>query len=398
MKIILGVCGSISAYKSIDLARALQKQGDEVKVVLTAGALNFVKPEVFSYLGIKCYNFDEDFKHAGVLHIELARWCQRLFIAPASANTISKLSAGNCDDLLSSVFLSLEKEKPKVLCPAMNTLMLNNEATNQNISNLKSRGIFFVDSNEGVLACGDEGAGKLPTIQELSEILPLFSLNQKNKKVIITAGATVSNIDSVRFVTNPAKGGQSYVLAKEALSRGYSVHVIRGRDVIEEFSYLKKHPNYSESLVITTDDLLTRVKEIKGDFWAYISPMAVSDIKFTSSNTKLKKSDLKKSLDIEVAPDVLKFVLDHKKEGQKIIGFAAESTLADEIIDEKIKRKPVDLLVANEADSGLTGSKAKGFGQRRGNYRFKAKNLDLNFKDLPKEDVAVKIFDFLEDK
>lgn len=398
MKLLLGVCGSISAYKTIDLARSLQRQGHEVKVILTKGALEFVKPEVFGYLGIKSYGPEDDFKQEGVLHIELARWCQALFIAPLSANTLSKLAHGSCDDLLTSVFLSLEKEKAKVLCPAMNTLMLSNELTQRNLKTLESIGCTVLDSNEGVLACGDVGKGKLPSINELSEILPLLVNPPVNKTVVVTAGSTVANIDSVRFITNPAKGGQGYVLAKEALKRGYRVHVIEGHDAMEDFKFLRKHPRYSYEKVNTTTDLLEAVKKLR-PWWAYISPMAVSDIHIEPSKTKLKKAGLKKSLDFEIAPDVLKHVVDNRTPNQKVIGFAAESSLGDEVIKEKIQRKPVDLLVANEADGGLiVGSTQKGFGTRKGNYRFYGNGIDEIYLDLPKEEVAIKILDFLENK
>jgi phosphopantothenoylcysteine decarboxylase/phosphopantothenate--cysteine ligase len=390
MKIILGVCGSISAYKTVDLARSLILKGNEVKVVLTKGSEQFLNKEVFKFLKIEAYSHDDDFKHAGVLHIDLARWADTVAICPLSANTLSKLANGACDDLLSSVFLSLRKDVVRIVSPAMNVEMLNNEIVQANLKKIKS---FTIQSDEGLLACGEVGSGKLPNIQELAELIPCFSNKKVDKTVVITAGATLSNIDTVRFVTNPARGGSAYLLAKKYLSEGYRVEVIKGHYSIPEFNYLKKHPNYKEQTVVTTKDLMEAVKAKKGDWDIYISPMAVSDLEFESADKKLKKNDMNGVLTFKQAQDVLRFVVENKKEKQVVVGFAAESTLEDTVINEKLARKPVDLLVANLANSGLSSNAAQGFGTDSGDYRIVTKNKkSFYYEDLKKKDLADIIF------
>jgi phosphopantothenoylcysteine decarboxylase/phosphopantothenate--cysteine ligase len=177
MKILLSVCGSISAYKSLDIARGLVNNGHQVKVVLTEGALKFVVPEVFTYLGVEdVYLNNADFKHKNVLHVELARWCDTLVIAPLSANTLSRLARGAADDLLSSIFLALEPEKTIAVFPAMNSLMLKHPFTQENFAELKKlktlNNVFISLTNAGVLACNEIGSGKLPTVEEILELIP----------------------------------------------------------------------------------------------------------------------------------------------------------------------------------------------------------------------------------
>jgi phosphopantothenoylcysteine decarboxylase/phosphopantothenate--cysteine ligase len=400
MKILLAVTGSISAYKAPDIARGLVNKGHEVKVILSQGALEFLNPKVFTYLGAGYYLPTDDFNSKnikGVLHIDLSKWCDSFVIAPLSANTLSQLAQGACNDLLSSVFLSLPPEKVKILCPAMNTFMYKNKITKNNLKTLTSLpNLFVIDPDTGLLACGDFGEGKLPNTVGLTELLPIISNKKVNKKVLITAGATLSNIDTVRFVTNPAKGGTAYLIAKKFLSEGYQVHVLQGSDVITDFKYLKKHPNYSNETVITTQDLLESVQKQFKNYDYYISPMAVSDLVFETADQKLKKSSLNGSFKFKEAPDVLRYVVEHKHPTLKIVGFAAESSLAPEVLKEKLARKPVDLLVANLASSGLTkDGKKQGFGTRDGTYKLAYDNTVQSFDHLTKEELATKIFDII---
>ena len=394
-KIILGICGSISAYKGFDLARSLVKRGKEVQVILTKGALEFLKPEVFAYLGIKYYLPHDDFKNnlenfkSNVLHIDLAKWADTLVIAPASANTLSKISHGGCDDLLTSVWLSFDKKKKKIIAPAMNTTMLNQKITLKNIKKIrKTDNTSIISPDSGLLACGDIGSGKLPRIKELSQIICSMPKNKIDKKVLITAGATLSPVDTIRYITNPAKGATGLLLAEKYLKEGYFVDLIIGKNSLPDFNTLKNHPRCNVFTVITTDDLLELVKTLSFDI--YISTMAVSDLKFNPSSKKLKKKDLK-SLDFSLAPDVLKWVIENKKEHQTIVGFAAESSLDEKILKEKIERKPVDLLVANIADGGLLGGKAQGFSSSYGTYKLISFNREESYS-LSKKDLANQIF------
>ena len=201
MKILLAVCGSISAYKSLDLARGLVNNGHKVKVILTKGALNFVIPQVYTYLGVEdVYLNEDDFKNKNVLHVELARWCDTLTIAPLSANTLSRLARGEASDLLTSVFLALEPQKTISVFPAMNTLMLKHPFTQENLeqlTKLKSlKNVFISPTNSGILACNEIGEGKLPDVSELIELIPIlkapFDDEMIRKKIIISTGATLT--------------------------------------------------------------------------------------------------------------------------------------------------------------------------------------------------------------
>jgi phosphopantothenoylcysteine decarboxylase/phosphopantothenate--cysteine ligase len=394
MNILIAVSGSIAAYKAPDICRGLVNQGHKVKVVLSKGALEFVNPQVFKYLGVEeTFLPDDDFKHKNVLHINLSKWLDSFILVPASANTLSKISHGQCDDLLTSIFLSLEPQKVKVLYPAMNTYMYQNFITQNNLSLLqKIPNCYLIEPDSGVLACGDEGPGKLTDVRSIVEMIPIYSNKKVNKTVVITAGATLSNLDPVRYVTNPAKGGSSYLIAKEYLSQGYKVFMIKGQDVIPDFKFLDKHPNYQSQTVSTTQDLLDTVKNLNFDFDIYISPMAVSDIEFDYVDGKIKKSTLKGSFNFKFAPDVLKYVVENKKPHQKIVGFAAETSLDKKVIEEKINRKPVDLLVANLVNSGFNQKAKQGFGTREGHYKLVTKDSVEEFKNLSKGDLAKKIF------
>lgn len=394
MKILIAVTGSISAYKTPDIVKGLLNNGHTIKVICSNGAKNFINPNVFKYIGVEnVYDESDDFIYKGVLHIELARWCDTMAILPLSANTLSKLSSGQAEGLIQSVFLSLNSSTNKILYPAMNSVMFENLITKNNLkilSQLPNTHIIMPDS--GILACGEEGIGKLPSVESIVETLPLFLSKKINKTVIITAGATLSSLDPVRYVTNPAKGGTAYVIAKKYLSEGYRVLVIKGVDSLKSFHFLKKHPNYKEEIVVTTNDLLNTVKKHIKNCDIYISPMAVSDIEFEYENDKIKKNNMNGVFKFKQAVDVLKFAIENKKEHTKVVGFAAETSLSEEILNEKLKRKPVDLLVANFASSGLQSGIKQGFGTKSGHYKLVYQNQIEEFTDLNKSDLANYIF------
>ena len=214
MKILLGVSGSISAYKSYDLLRSLVKEGHEVITVTTKSGEKFVHPWLFKSLGAKAtYTYADDFQKAketdGVLHIELARWCDGILIAPASANFIADLSHGKATDLLSSIFLAISDERPVALFPAMNTKMLQHPFVKENIDKIsKLKNVYDRPTASGTLACGEEGEGKLEDIDVIAETAPIifgqFLNRAKNEKhYLITTGATISPLDPVRYLTNP---------------------------------------------------------------------------------------------------------------------------------------------------------------------------------------------------
>lgn len=397
MKILLSVCGSISAYKSLDIARGLVNSGHEVKVVLTKGALKFVIPEVFTYLGVlDVYQDDSDFKHKYVLHVDLARWCDTLVIAPLSANTLSRLARGEASDLLTSLFLALEPEKPIAIFPAMNSLMLAHPFTQENLkelTKLKSLGnVFISETNAGVLACNEEGFGKLPPVDEILALIPTLKApftNIPRKKIVISTGATIAPLDPVRYLTNSSSGITGYHLAVSALKSGHEVVVVAGKNAVKELDLLSKHPFYKLIRVTTVNEMHDAVHAEIKNAHAYLSAAAISDLEFDVSAQKIKKENIEDSLKVKKAIDVLKTVIEAKLPNLKIVGFAAETDLSDSVLTKKYNSKPVDLLVGTKVDNGLTpASSLQGFNTSSASYRFMEKGLVTLERVLDKSELG----------
>lgn len=403
MKILLGVSGSISAYKSIDLARLLVKSGHEVKVVLTTGALKFVVPEVFTYLGVQdVYGSQDDFTHKNVLHVDLARWCDVYVVAPLSANTLSRLASGQASDLLSSVFLALEPNKNILLFPAMNTHMLHHPFTQDNavqLTKLKSLNNVFVSSTDtGILACEEVGAGKLPSVEEVAALIVTMTTNFKSpnqKHFLVTTGATIVPLDPVRYLTNSSSGITGYYFAEKALALGHKVTVIAGAQSTNLLNLFTKHPNFKLERVTTVTDMHEAVMKSIKHVDVYVSSAAISDIEFNVASEKIKKDSLQESLPIKKAKDILKSVIELKLPNLKIVGFAAETNPSDEILNKKMNSKPVDLLVATKVNNGLTGShEISGFNVDQAYYRLKDGKQFLHEGVLSKSELALKIIQY----
>ncbi len=406
MKILLAVCGSISAYKSLDIARGLVNNGHKVKVILTKGAQNFVIPQVFTYLGVEdVYLNEDDFKNKNVLHVELARWCDTLSIAPLSANTLSRLARGEASDLLTSIFLALDSHKTISVFPAMNSLMLKHPFTQENLAELTKlkslKNVFISPTNSGVLACNEIGEGKLPDVSELIELIPIlktpFDDEMIRKKIIISTGATISPIDPVRYLTNSSSGITGFHLAKSALARGFEVVVIAGKNACSELNLLSKHPLYKLQRIVTVRDMHQAiVSEIKNAD-AYFSAAAISDWEFDFASEKIKKDQENESLKINPAIDILKTIIETKYPKLKIIGFAAETNLNDEILIKKFNSKPVDILVGTKVDNGLaTKSLELGFSVEQAMYRFVEKGMVSFEHSLSKAELAEVLFQRLK--
>lgn len=403
MKILLSVCGSISAYKSLDIARGLVNNGHQVKVILTRGALKFVVPEVFTYLGVSdVYLDDADFSHKNVLHVDLARWCETLVIAPLSANTLSRLARGEASDLLTSVFLALEPQKTISVFPAMNSLMLSHPFTQQNLVEFKKlkslNNVFISPTNAGVLACNEEGLGKLPTVEEILELIPTLtgpfgSESRDNKKIVITTGATIAPLDPVRFLTNSSSGITGFYLAQTALKHGHQVVVIAGKHACAELNLLNKHPHYKLHRVTTVNQMHDAVHAELKNANAYISAAAISDLEFDVTSEKIKKENISDSIKIKKALDILKTVIDAKIPDLKIVGFAAETDLSDAVLTKKFNSKPVDLLVGTKVNNGLiSNAELQGFNVDRANYRFMENDIMTSLRSLSKSELAEIIF------
>lgn len=406
-KILLGVCGSISAYRSYDVLRHWHKKGFEVKVVLTKGAQKFVQPELFRYLGASAVYTDADYfapPHEGfntpyVLHIDLARWADLIVICPASANTLAHMAQGYAEGLLDSIFLAAT-DKPVVLYPSMNTNMLTNPVTMRNMETLRRLpNVFMHPASSGTLACGETGDGKLPEVPcigEFATVINPLNLNYQSpavKNVVITTGATLSPLDPVRYLTNPSSGLTGYYLAIRYLVEGHKVTVVAGRKATERLDYLAAHPGYTLNRVTTTGNMRDKVMELLPETDLYISAAAPCDIEFTPKSTKLKKESLSDSLPILRAPDILLEVLQKRRKNQIVVGFAAENGAKPDIFVEKWQKKPVDLLIGNFVQHGLlTGDQPQGFSCEENRYYILAEGEVKDVRTMTKVELAREIY------
>jgi phosphopantothenoylcysteine decarboxylase/phosphopantothenate--cysteine ligase len=388
-KILFAVSGSIAAYRTYDVVKDLVRLGNEVIVVLSRGAEEFVNPKMYAYMGAtQVYSHKDDFSlHPGVLHIDLARWCDLWVLCPASANTLARLSQGMADDLLSSIFLSL-KDKPAVIFPAMNTQMLENPLTQNNLSILKNLShVHLIEPKSGTLICAEVGSGKLAPSAELTALIHTFSPeNKKAKKVLITTGATLSPLDPIRYLTNASTGTMGKILAQEFLARGYAVHVVCSHTSTKELEYFVQHPQFQLSKITTADDMLDVVKKSFPTCHLFIATAAVNDLTFESHNVKIKKADIPKHLAVKPNPDILAEMLKIKKAHQKIIGFGGENPCTEKLLIEKWKRKKVDLLIGNEISTPTLKQKSRGYGDDTNEYWWlengKLKNTFLSDKNF----------------
>lgn len=401
MRLLLAVCGSISAYKSLDLARGLVNQGHQVKVILTRGALEFVQPQVFRYLGVEqVYLADDDFKHpthpheSPVLHVELAQWTQKLIIAPLSANTLANLAMGKADDLLSTVFLALNQEVPVIFFPAMNTQMLNHPIVqdNQKILERLERlpQVHFAATSVGQLACGDVGAGKLLPVEDILSIAPILTpqAHPQMKNIVITTGATVAPLDPVRYLTNPSSGKTGVELARKFHQMGHSVTLIHGQTDAPELSSLHYLPRVKVIKAMTTKQMHQAVETVFGECDLYISAAAIGDFEFLERTHKLKKSQSELKMELIPSTDILAEMIKVKKPQQKIVGFAAETDLSDEVIQEKLARKPVDLLIATKVHHSFGELPQSGFAVNEAEYKIYKGNTLLFAGELSKSELG----------
>lgn len=378
MKIVLGITGSIASYKSYDVARQLVKNGHQVKVVLTSGALEFIRPETFRYLGVEeVYLPTDDFqtvkltKGETVLHIELAKWADKLVIAPASANTLSRLATGITNDLLTSMFLAFG-QRPVLMFPAMNTQMWNNARIQEHIKLISALPfVGVVNPVSGLLACGDVGAGKFPEVSAVVDLIESYDPTHKtNKHVVVTAGATASPLDPVRYITNPSSGKMGMSVAKAFLQEGYKVTVLAGHQCLAAIENLQGHPNFTLLKTPTTALMKEAAVKVFPEADLYISTGAIADIEFEPAAMKLKKEGMGNTLPFKQAADILKEILTLRKH-QKVISFAAETETTKEVFQEKMNRKPVDLMIGNKVANGLIGEpQVKGFQTNEGEYFF----------------------------
>tara|TARA_Y100000741_G_scaffold326781_1_gene279039 strand:+ start:286 stop:1491 length:1206 start_codon:yes stop_codon:yes gene_type:complete len=351
-KILLIICGGISAYKSLEFIRLLKKRGTRVKTILTKSAKEFVTPlSVASLSQEKVY--DDLFKaenEAEMDHISLSRWADIIVVAPATANTISKLSAGSSDDLASTIILASDKNI--FLTPAMNVRMWEHPSTKENLKKLKSYGYQIIGPEIGEMACGEFGKGKMMEPKEiLKQIESYFVSLNKNKsyKALVTAGPTNEYIDPVRFITNKSSGKQGYALAKSLVKKGFNTTLISGPTELEvdDNINLIKVETADEMFKATQDNLPTDV----AIFSAAVSDFKVKDKK----NYKIKKQDYL-NLELKKNNDILDYVSKHNSLRPKlVIGFAAETNNIQINAKKKLIEKNCDWIIANDVSNNLIG-------------------------------------------
>jgi len=351
-KILLIICGGISAYKSLELIRLFKKQGAEVKTILTKSAKEFVTPlSVASLSQEKVYDdlFNAE-NEAEMDHISLSRWADVILVAPATANTISKLSAGSSDDLASTVILASDKDI--FLTPAMNVRMWEHPSTKQNLNKLKSYGYKIIGPEIGNMACGEFGEGKMTEPKDIFQIIEAYfnELNKNQKlKALVTAGPTNEYIDPIRFITNRSSGKQGYALAKSLAKRGFQTTLISGP------TNLQIDSNINLIKVETADEMFKATQENLPTDVAIFSA-AVADFKVKErKNEKMKKQEYL-NLELEKNIDILNYVSKHNSLRPKlVIGFAAETNDLQKNAQQKLIEKNCDWIIANDVSNKSIG-------------------------------------------
>ena len=346
MNILLIVSGGIAAYKSIDLCSSLVKQGNNVKVILTKNAENFVTQLPFQTLTknrVYTSTFEEVDENE-IQHIDLTKWAEKIIVAPATANLISKFSNGIADDLATSLMLAVRDTSAVYIVPAMNTFMYRNPIIQDNMNRLIKLGFNFVEPDSGLLACGDVGEGKFPSIDKIeSFVFQEVEQDLKDKKVLVTAGPTKEFIDPFRCLTNPSTGKMGISIANECARRGAEVILVSSVDNDSISNNVKKVK------ITSTNDMFEAVKNNFKDCDFIIKAAAVSDYTPVQIfDKKVKKQDGNLTIEFQRTQDILKYVGDNKHEGQKVIGFAAETNNLIEYAKEKIVKKNLDYIVAND--------------------------------------------------
>ena len=351
--VLLGVSGSIAVYKICNLARMLTKLGADVHVAMTENSTNFVHPLTFETLTQhKCLidTFDRNFEYS-VEHVSIAKKADVVMIAPASANVIGKIASGIADDMLTTTVMACTCKK--IIAPAMNHNMLHNPIVQNNINKLKKFGYEIVPTVNGMLANRDIGDGKLPDEETLLEYIIreiAFEKDLQGKKILVTAGATRENIDPVRFITNHSSGKMGFAIARNAMLRGADVTVVAGHTDVEPPMFVNVIKTE------TAEDMFREVTERQADFDIIIKSAAVADYTpVTTAVNKIKKSDGDMSIPLKRTKDILKYLGEHKLDGQVICGFSMETENVVENSRKKLTSKNCDMICANSLKTDGAG-------------------------------------------
>ena len=384
--VLLGITGSIAAYKIAYLASALHKLHADVHVLMTENATNFINPITFETLtGNKCLvdTFDRNFQFQ-VEHVSIAKKADVVMIAPASANVIGKLANGLADDMLTTTVMACRCQK--ILAPAMNTAMYENPVVQDNIRKLQTYGYEVITPASGYLACGDTGAGKMPEPETLLEYILKEAAFQKDlagKKLLVTAGPTQEAIDPVRCLTNHSSGKMGYAIAKMAMLRGAEVTLVSGPTAIEPPLFVKVVP------VTSARDMFEAVTGLSDEQDIIIKAAAVADYRPKQvSEDKVKKKDDQASIELERTDDILKYLGQHKKQGQFLCGFSMETRDMLRNSRAKLEKKNLDMVAANNLK--VEGA---GFQGDTNVLTLITQDEEVSLPLMSKEDAAGKILD-----
>ncbi len=354
--VLLGVTGSIAAYKIAYLASALKKLHAQVHVLMTQNATNFINPITFETLtGNKCLvdTFDRNFQFS-VEHVSIAKQADVVMIAPASANVIGKLAHGIADDMLTTTIMACKCKK--IVSPAMNTNMYENPIVQDNLAILQHYGYEVIEPASGYLACGDTGAGKMPEPEMLLDYILREIAKEKDllgRKVLVTAGPTQESIDPVRYITNHSSGKMGYALAKAAMLRGADVTLVSGPCAIEPPPFVKLVP------VVTAKEMFDAVTSVSFEQDIIIKAAAVADYRPANVyEDKVKKHEEQMSIKLEKTDDILGYLGEHRLPGQFLCGFSMETQNMLGNSRAKLGKKHLDMVAANNlkvAGAGFQG-------------------------------------------
>ncbi len=384
--VLLGVTGSIAAYKIAYLASALKKLQADVHVLMTRNAEKFITPITFESLtGNKCLvdTFDRNFQFQ-VEHVALAKKADVVMIAPASADVIGKLAHGLADDMLTTTVLACRCRK--FVSPAMNTAMYENPIVQDNLKTLARYGFEIIAPQTGYLACGDTGAGKMPEPDTLLQYILreiAFPKDLEGKRILVTAGPTQEAIDPVRYITNHSSGKMGYAIAKMAMLRGADVTLVSGRTAEEPPMFVKVIP------VVSAREMFEAVVSESEDANIIIKAAAVADYRpATVSTDKIKKSDNEMTISLEKTDDILKYLGERKKPGQFLCGFSMETRDVLGNSRAKLVKKNLDMVAANNLK--VEGA---GFQGDTNVLTLITKEEDVSLPLMSKEDAALKLLD-----
>ena len=384
--VLLGVTGSIAAYKIANLASALKKLHADVHVLMTQNATNFINPITFESLtGNKCLvdTFDRNFQFQ-VEHVSIAKKADVVMIAPASANVIGKIAHGIADDMLTTTVMACNC--PVYMSPAMNTNMYENPILQDNMKILEKYGYHIITPASGYLACGDTGAGKMPEPETLLQYITqeiAFEKDLKGRKILITAGPTQEKIDPVRYITNHSSGKMGYALAKRAAMRGAEVTLVSGQVSITPPPFVKLVS------IVSAKDMFDAVTAVSEEQDIIIKAAAVADYRpAVVSDEKMKKKDDQMSIELERTDDILKYLGEHKREGQFLCGFSMETQNMISNSRAKLEKKNLDMIAANNLK--VEGA---GFKTDTNVLTLITQNEEVSLDMMSKEDAAGVILD-----